>query len=384
MAQIATHRIMTAGGIVDVPVYNLGDVVNNFCRVQTELGVGCYSLVTPTANTPLRVQTHKGIFGILTVKKIATVLDTFNRADSTDIGMTGTGELWRMMGTFGSWGITANQASPVALNWNVPLYVETGLDDDYDYEIRHAVFNTTNQIMWRIVDASNYFIIENTTAIRVVNDVWQNKGSIGTLVNGDLVTIKVRDDIHRIFVNGVEKYAFIDNAHLTATKLGFSTNSTATRYDDFKATPITPGLRKDIANPLVAPILSGNIDLLENNPDYYLIQSAWNGDSARFPLKEAPIANKHYELKIDLELVNSTTHTVIVHFRNDTLSTTVRSWIFEASAGMNGVRQVFRGLVNSGAVDPAHVFSIVVAHYWDGNSASIQFKVFKTGFSFLE
>lgn len=68
MAQIGTIRLETPSGPVDVPVFELGDVSNNYLRVETASGAGAINVVDP-ANAELnqvRIQTNNGVRAIST------------------------------------------------------------------------------------------------------------------------------------------------------------------------------------------------------------------------------------------------------------------------------------------------------------------------------
>lgn len=161
------------------------------------------------------------------------VHDSFNRTDNTTtLGITDTGQVWQKYGT-GVWGIQNNQAYPTTLNWDFPAYIETGVSDNFDFSVKYAVAHTSNQIMWRITSSLNFFVISGSNVRRVVNNTWVTLGTIPTLVNDDVIKIQVRGNVHTIFVNGIQRAQVTDSAHLTGTKVGFSTNSTTARIDDF-------------------------------------------------------------------------------------------------------------------------------------------------------
>jgi hypothetical protein len=237
------QKVQRASGPLSIPIYNIGDFPNPPLRVMTSKGLGCYDLVAPIPSLPLRIMTAAGIKAINTVVDTgppplvdATVLvvqDNFTRANSTTtLGSTTTGQAWQKYGS-GVYGIQSNQAYPVTLAWDYPVYVETGISDNFDYVIKIATVGTGNQIMWRIIDSNfNFFVISGSNVRRVVNNTWTTIGTIPTLVNGDVVKIQVRGNVHTIKVNGVQRAQVTDSAHLTGTKVGFSTNSTTSRFDD--------------------------------------------------------------------------------------------------------------------------------------------------------
>jgi hypothetical protein len=72
---IAYQKIQTSSGTKDIPLYNPADVSYSAFRIQTTHGLGCYDLITPTAQTPLRISTAQGIKGINTVVASGTPLN---------------------------------------------------------------------------------------------------------------------------------------------------------------------------------------------------------------------------------------------------------------------------------------------------------------------
>jgi hypothetical protein len=63
-APIAYQKIRTSTGIVDIPIYSIIDYPNSPVRVATPTGIGCYNLVAPTNDHPIRIVTNTGIMGI--------------------------------------------------------------------------------------------------------------------------------------------------------------------------------------------------------------------------------------------------------------------------------------------------------------------------------
>jgi hypothetical protein len=61
---IGYQKIQTSNGILDIPVYAPGDVTYPVFRIRTPNGTGCYDLVSPTIETPLRVYTSSGLKGV--------------------------------------------------------------------------------------------------------------------------------------------------------------------------------------------------------------------------------------------------------------------------------------------------------------------------------
>jgi len=61
---IAYQHIKSPTGIIEIPIYALSDFPNAIVRLATPNGIGCYDLVEPTNETPIRVQTKLGVKGI--------------------------------------------------------------------------------------------------------------------------------------------------------------------------------------------------------------------------------------------------------------------------------------------------------------------------------
>jgi hypothetical protein len=80
---IATQKISTSSGVLNVPVFALSDVSYPAAVIQTPNGMGCYDLVDPTDATPLRVNTPNGVKGVSLVGSgsgtIANLVDFNNR-----------------------------------------------------------------------------------------------------------------------------------------------------------------------------------------------------------------------------------------------------------------------------------------------------------------
>lgn len=238
------QKIQGASGLILVPIYNVGDLADSSFRVMTSKGLGAYELVALSPSLPIRVMTPTGPKSINTVVETtpppngdATILvvgDTFTKANSTtSLGTADTGQTWQKYDFRSAvYGISANQAYPAVVGWDYPAFIDTGISDNYDYSLRLAVVGSGNQIMWRIAGDLNYLIISGTNIRRVVSNVWTTIGTIPTLVNGDVVKIQVRGNVHTIFVNGVQRAQVTESAHATATKVGFSSNSTSSRWDD--------------------------------------------------------------------------------------------------------------------------------------------------------
>lgn len=85
MAQIGTIKLQTAGGIVEVPVYELSDFgseVYDMIRVQTGSGIGAIPFTKPAdaEHNSLRVQTQN--YGVLAAHNEASLMVDYNHSAS--------------------------------------------------------------------------------------------------------------------------------------------------------------------------------------------------------------------------------------------------------------------------------------------------------------
>jgi hypothetical protein len=162
------------------------------------------------------------------------VADDFNRVDnSVTLGATPIGnKVWQTQGNQ-TWGISNNQAYPVSTNWDRAVYVDTGISDNYIYQIKLSQYHYQHQIIWRIASGDgNYFVLQGVKIYRSINDSWGFMGEIPTPVSGSIVKIIVTGNKHEIFLDNNLVHSFTDSAHSSGTGVGFSANSTNTRFDD--------------------------------------------------------------------------------------------------------------------------------------------------------
>jgi len=229
---IAHKTLQTPGGTVEIPIYNVADVIDSSYRVFTNRGVGCYDLIEPNGETPLRVMTKNGIKGVNT-KVNVIAYDSFNRVDNTTtLGMSDTGHQWQSFKSQ-TWGIQNNQAYPITPDYDDPMYVETGVSDNVSYTITAPTFTTSTQIYWRIIDGNrNYYVLQGASIFKVIDDMWSTMGKITLPASGSTIRVELRGTEHKFFVNDVLQVTFNDASHLSGTKFGISTNSLATRFDD--------------------------------------------------------------------------------------------------------------------------------------------------------
>jgi hypothetical protein len=80
MATPITYQyIKNSSGIIEIPIYSITDVPLPLVRINTPAGIGCYDLVEPTINTPIRINTHLGVKGVnLTPADIVNLMDYTN------------------------------------------------------------------------------------------------------------------------------------------------------------------------------------------------------------------------------------------------------------------------------------------------------------------
>lgn len=161
------------------------------------------------------------------------VKDSFNRADSGALGAAETGQTWQYVGTQ-SWGVQNNQAYPITLGWDKPVYLDAGQSDNLLYEIKVGAYHSQNQIFWRIAaNGSDYYVLQGTTVYSVSNNTWRSRGTLAVAA-GDTIKVELRGSEHIIYNNNAEVLRFTDPLHLTATRFGFSANSLTARYDNFQ------------------------------------------------------------------------------------------------------------------------------------------------------
>lgn len=82
---IAFQKIQTETELITIPIFSLSEITDNSCRVQLESEVGCYDLMEPSEETPLRVSTSDGIKGInLFISSVEASLVDYNAGISSN------------------------------------------------------------------------------------------------------------------------------------------------------------------------------------------------------------------------------------------------------------------------------------------------------------
>lgn len=175
------------------------------------------------------------------------VQDTFTGADGTDIiGRTTEigSKVWASYGGAAVWKINTNQAAPTTLAWDHAVYVDAGVYNNFSYSIKIGTYDAQQQIFYRVIDDLNYWVLQGGTLYYSIAGTWSySKGvnSALTIASGDVIRIDVSGDVHTIFKNGTQIYTDTRSTHntATATKFGFSGNSTTMRLDDFTVYTLT-------------------------------------------------------------------------------------------------------------------------------------------------
>lgn len=137
--QYGTIKLQTAGGIVDVPVWAVGDVNYPIWRVQTPSGVGAVHLETPAdADYPyLRVQTQNN--GVLAVSNsIMEMVDSFEDGNISEYGgNTAQLNLTTAKSVDGSYSLVHNGGSwgGISSTTGLARYPQPGDTIHYNYQI---------------------------------------------------------------------------------------------------------------------------------------------------------------------------------------------------------------------------------------------------------
>lgn len=191
--------------------------------------------------------------------------DNFDRANSTTtLGSTPVGGfVWQKYGTQ-QWGIQNNQAYPITFNYDHPTYIDVAVADQIAIQFQHAVYHSSSQFFYRVESDGNGFLVESPGIYKYVNGTYTEMGRFA-MVNGDTVRIELRGSQHTVFVNSVQVLQFNDATFSTGTKLGFSTNSSMSRFDNilvetFTATP-----------PVNAPLYKTE-DFMDNTYEFPMTQ----------------------------------------------------------------------------------------------------------------
>lgn len=187
---------------------------------------------------------------------MTTIVDTFNRADSTTtLGTTSDGNAtWTAQ--IATWGISSNQAYTPTIVGGTGLATVPGQADG-TVQVTVAA-NTTNGVglAFRCSDASNYWIVIRQ-ATSSFGGLWKLVGGSLTHVAtfnpavGDVVSVDFSGSSITPKVNGsaVSGAPFTDSFNQTATLCGLYTEHNANRLDDFSFTP--PGVAPPARRPRI-------------------------------------------------------------------------------------------------------------------------------------
>jgi hypothetical protein len=205
-------------------------VATNFPFTDTGLSNG-----TPVSY----VATAKNAYGAVTSSVVTVspavptlhIVDSFDRADSSNLGSADSGQPWITGGTDG-FGVLANAAArgatTVAGTTADSLAVIATDAADIDLSIVVAALSTTGGLgpIWRFSDASNYWLIDalpNATAklYKKVAGTFSSVADLGvTLVAGDTLRVVTAGPTHTVYVNATQRAAASDGFNGTATSHG--------------------------------------------------------------------------------------------------------------------------------------------------------------------
>lgn len=167
---------------------------------------------------------------------LATVVDTFTRADSaTSMGNTETsGVAWSILRA--TWGISSHQAyCAVAGATRNHAVIDTG-SPDVEISARITAGMSAAGLTVRAQDADNYLTITASTLYRVVANGLTSLATWSSAVDGDTLTLKTSGNTVTVYVNGVQVAQVTEATYNTNTKHGLRASaSTVPRFDDFQA-----------------------------------------------------------------------------------------------------------------------------------------------------
>jgi hypothetical protein len=165
--------------------------------------------------------------------------DSFDRADGS-LGNATSGQAWV---TGVGLPVVASNKAAASTAVNTRAYVESGKADGYvEIEMTHTGAATQSWLVFRLSDGNNYWrvgfnggdlkmekvVAGAVTTITTGLSVWVFYDSpaairVGVLLNGNSIAIRI---------NGKSAYYATDSFNNTATKVGFQTQNTATRFDN--------------------------------------------------------------------------------------------------------------------------------------------------------
>ncbi len=160
--------------------------------------------------------------------------DTFNRADSAvSVGTASSGGTYTV--SSGTWGISSNQAYAVASG----RLLAAGTSPNHEVSVRFTdlTLNIQQWLLARVVDGSNYwrcgtFSNANGLSVLVIQSVVSgtitvNK-EVGTIMRGDVLTLRMFGVTCEVLVNGIVQHTEIMTTALAGTGFGIQSNAGAT------------------------------------------------------------------------------------------------------------------------------------------------------------
>lgn len=159
------------------------------------------------------------------VAQSVPVTDSFDRANSSTVGVADSGQTWTQSGTTG-WAILSN-----ALRWTGTAdggnaVINSGLADNFEIEFRLTALqgNFPIGVIIRYTDASNYSKVYRNATGWSFQQVTAGVGGTNwffadatALVAGDRITVRVRGAAYTIYVNGVRRANWVIQGNIAAT-----------------------------------------------------------------------------------------------------------------------------------------------------------------------
>ncbi|WP_030344722.1 hypothetical protein [Streptomyces sp. NRRL S-1022] len=181
---------------------------------------------------------------------MAIFSDSFNRADSTDLGSS-----W--VEVSGDWSIISQQLSPGAAGGTIILRAATAMDSsDHFAQVTIAATTAASQGVWIRGNSnisSGYLWRNNGSSWDLFSVVGGSFTVIGTYAAaaapGDVAKVQAVGSTITAYVNGIQRVSVVNTAVTTGTSVGIRSDSTnGVRYDDFAAADITAGATLPIAS----------------------------------------------------------------------------------------------------------------------------------------
>lgn len=170
--------------------------------------------------------------------------DTFTRADAMTLGSTEIGSFaWSALS--GTWGITSNQAAvKTTSNGSDRAIIDVGVSDYTVQATIPVVANSSNGIIFRFVDTSNYWLFgySNSTTLKFSKrvagvDTVYTTISNATPTAGDVLKVTVSGNTVSCYLNGSLFGQTTSSDLATATKLGMASYwQNAVVFDNFLVT----------------------------------------------------------------------------------------------------------------------------------------------------